>query len=458
MRTLTIALALVALAPQLAQAGPGDRGGNGGKGYVIDGRLYLLDLAEKGLERRIKAPVDFGEDDYVGPPRSATTIHYDNLPRQPGYKWSTGAVNQQVVIRTERSGAMKVILVRDLPGLLTLRELLRKSEAPDWIFGRELYSDACRHEYRGNDGYRLPCFSDGSLLSIALAQKLAESIHVSGHPFRFRERFLDQFRQLRWTLIDAPLETIDDDSSTLAGQKYMLASRVDGQVGIRRAGWEGPASIDRRRVAPLDFWNRLALVTHEVLGAITQAQGDSRSDRAKLANASFWAPYSVENPLPHMYTVLDVIPGETPTGRAPHFVSELPKGQLIRVHRKMNFMSGVNDTYILTKGWPVMSWHALSNRRKTLWFRPRVELFNRNNSFWPGLAFDAGTTLEIVRTETHLKPDWQQTVIYFKNDGRDDQISYAQVTGGNGGKSPATIEEFKEAIGYHLELLPAPRR
>jgi hypothetical protein len=112
----------------------------------------------------------------------------------------------------------------------------------------------------------------------------------------FYRALMDAFVSLKWTLVDYPLRAIEDEDTLIGSSKYQLAIRKDSWVRITKLGYAEsfrPSLNDYWRV-PLDRLNRVALLTHELVYAITVVQGDTTSKRAREANAYLYSPAQPE--------------------------------------------------------------------------------------------------------------------------------------------------------------------
>ncbi len=288
MKTKLLSLTL-ALASATGFAGSGS---HGGIGAVVGDGIFLLDLVEHGLEARPE--VNWGErQQYVSP-------------------ITTGSDR---VVKLVLKGGIVERHVVDGPGLPSLHGyLLKSSSQNNYMFGRAL-PQVCD-----------TCFTPETQLSIALVNQLPSPQEIGA------------FRSLKWVMVRAPLKLTDDANSPLPDHvKFMIASREANLVRVAEAGWSKTVNHQGRTLAPLNLANQLALVTHEILYAVTERQGDRDSDRARALNARKYRGYrsdeqSYANTISDNYRLsLNRVPGHPSAG--PVYVSELRPGSELVVLR-----------------------------------------------------------------------------------------------------------------------------
>jgi hypothetical protein len=121
----------------------------------------------------------------------------------------------------------------------------------------------------------------------------------------YADRLVAEFQSLTWIVTNAPLAKTDDVSSPLADEAiYQIARNDNSVIRITHQGWDRNVVETGLRHEALDYGNRMAVITHEILYAIALQQGDKDSRRARQANAYLYMKRDSDEFIRKSYDVL----------------------------------------------------------------------------------------------------------------------------------------------------------
>lgn len=410
----------------------GEKVGNGGKGVVSDGRLYLLDLVEAGFEKDFYVPWGQPNEDKTFLECMVSVQDRDNG------NWSDLPC-PEIYILTPQGKVKRRI--RDLPGLHALEWFQRASSSANGdLFGHPVYT--CQN-----------CYSENTALAIALINQINGDI---GH--HLMDYYLDRgvnkliweaWARMSWVLVDAPLKLSNDENSSISDpEKYMMASRTGSVVRIHTAAWSKGVNLNGKAVKPLDEANRAALIMHELLYFITESQGDTNSDRARRANARFWAPYDYHRLYPSFDDWMQTIPAQPALdGQVPYYAHELRVGQEFEILEDIVPAPKYKNTAL----------NLVQGISKFMF----DEAFRASNSY-DKARLQIGTD-SLVKKNTRLRVrsitihqiygshSW--ITIQFGRSQGEDLIQSMDVYGGVRKDILPTIQELKEVMGTHIRLV-----
>jgi hypothetical protein len=390
---------------------------HGGIGIAIDDRLYLLDLAEAGIER--SPGVEWGKD------------------REPLASYGLQPIPIELV---QADGKRETRFVADFTQFSTF---IGKSAAHNgYLFGRAV-PEVCGD-----------CYTAAAEIAVALANQLATRGYQSATPGDsvLSDLVRHAVLALDWVVVHAPLVRTSDETSPFPGNlKFMLASRRGNTVSLSAAGWSEPASVDGRQLLPLDRENRLALLTHELFYAITEQQGDRNSDRAREINSRLWTAYAAAyQNLPHFEPTLVDVPG-TPSEH-PVFASELPPGTVLEFTR--DYTIPASSFLALVAGHEPMD-----DNTYHIHFYPftegSAELFNANNLWLQPTPIRQGTRMPIVGTWVNVANTDRVTRIQVGHQWGSpvDRIDVYTPRAG----TPALLSDFEAMIAGTLRIVGSNR-
>jgi hypothetical protein len=393
--------------------GPG--GSGGGNGLIIENQAFLLEFVEAGLHK--KANMNFGPlNNLLDVPNEKVQIVILKYPDHEEYR-----------------------SVYDTPSFNMLNKILgASSEENAFMFGQKL--QGCK------DYYRL-CLSPQAEITIALVNRFGQTERIEYG--MVGDAFLEKLVHLSWVLVDAPLKSIEDANPSVdLINRILLARRDDQKITIYSGIWNEGFGKDKEKISPLNNFNKVGLITHEVFYALTSDQGDITSDRARNINTMIWGFKSY----PRYQDLFRKIPGVPAANlNQAYLLSELPLSQELEVETPLLFDQ--KDVYAISPD------TGLLPHRK--WFfdyshseHSYVEIYNPMNQFDPGTRFPKGLRLQILRIETELMDNWIQTVIYFKNrSGFSNEINRMFVRASAEGKYPITVSEFENTIRGYFKLV-----
>lgn len=396
--------------------GPG--GSGGGRGVIIDQRIYLLDLVEFGIQNKDE-DIDYGQT-------ANPTL-------------SLNKTQQKVVLKFTDHEEYRY--VADGPNFNHLSRFLENSsENNKYMFGRQLTDCQLAAAL---------CLSPEGEISIALTNRLQFGKGRTNYNLSI-EMFYKKFSELRWILVDAPLKKIEDENSALDDEpKYLLARRDDHQISVFSGSWNRGFKHNGQIINPLNRLNKLGLITHEVFYAITAQQGDLNSDRARRVTSLFWGLEFNNAFADNLMT----IPGHPAKSLdSAYWLSELPEGQELEIIKSIHLP--MTDTYVIVPELDILTeddWfkHYVSSERSAA-----VELFSANGQFQSGMTIPKGLRLKVKKVETKLMNSWYQTVVYF--DRKSDfgyELDRLAVTASAGGRYPAIKDEFIEIVKKYIRLI-----
>lgn len=393
--------------------GPG--GSGGGNGIIIENKIYLLEFVESGLH--LKANMHFGN------PTKSFTVTNSSTP----------------VVVIKYSDHEEYRTVNDTPGYNMLEIILgASSEENSYMFGKKL--EGCKDYYR-------MCLSPEAEIAIALVNRMGLTTRIDYD--MVVTAFLNKFIHLNWILVDAPLKPIDDANPTVdLKNRILLARRDDNRISVFSGAWNKGSKIGESQVQPLNLYNKVGLITHEVFYALTAEQGDLTSDRARAINTEMWS-FKTYNRFRDMYRKIPGIPAAH-LDQA-YLLSELPQNQELEIVSPIVFKE--KDVYAISPDTgllPHRQWFFNYSHDEHSY----VEIYNIMNQFDAGTRFPKGLRLKIQYIETEIMDNWIQTVVYFKTrSGFPNEINRIFVRASTEGRYPITVNEFEETVKGLFKLV-----
>jgi hypothetical protein len=393
--------------------GPG--GSGGGNGIIIENKIYLLEFVEAGLN--LKANMNFGNSEKSFTiPNSLIAVVVIKYPDHEEYR-----------------------TVNDTPGLNMLEKILgASSEENSYMFGKKI--EGCKDYYR-------MCLSPESEIAIAIVNRMGLTTRIDYD--MAVTAFLNKFIHLNWILVDAPLKSIDDANPSVdLKNKILLARRDDNRISVFSGAWNKGFNIGKSQVQPLNLYNKVGLITHEVFYALTAEQGDLTSDRARAINTELWG-FKTYNRFQDIYRKIPGIPAAN-LDQA-YLLSELPQNQELEIVAPIAFAQ--KDVYAISPDTgllPHREWFFNYSHNEHSY----VEIYNMMNQFDAGTRFPKGLRLKIQYIETELMDNWIQTVVYFKTrSGFPNEINRIFVRASAEGRYPITVTEFEETVKGLFKLV-----